>query len=193
MNKDKKKPIFKKGIWIREQQGSLTIGTLDDPEKEILIVPDSLTEKLQEFENDMIEALYGEKRQVFHPGTLDIDRLFQNLEKRFTDYPVRVFYSGGENKDYKGSYDGIYAILEKFIKSSLTGFSDKENELKIYINASLLDDHLCIIYRDSESISDPMKLKKEITFIEDKLNGTISYKKSPEKKAYYDMMIPLKK
>ena len=65
MEKIKNDALLKKGIWIKEQQGNLTIGSLDATDKSVVVIPDELSIKLLEFENDMIEALYGEDRLLF--------------------------------------------------------------------------------------------------------------------------------
>lgn len=65
--------LLKKGVWIKEQQGSLTIGSLDETGKNVMVIPDALSSQLFAFEDDMIEALYGENRQVFDPFEMDMD------------------------------------------------------------------------------------------------------------------------
>jgi len=65
MEKIKNNALLKKGIWIKEQQGNLTIGSLDETDKSVVVIPDELSSKLLAFENDMIDALYGEDRLVF--------------------------------------------------------------------------------------------------------------------------------
>ena len=46
MKKIKKKAVLKTGVWIKEQQGQLTIGSLDKNSPEIMIIPDQLSSKI---------------------------------------------------------------------------------------------------------------------------------------------------
>lgn len=41
--------LFKKGIWIKEQQGSLTMGSLEDDTQPVMKVPDDLCERIYAF------------------------------------------------------------------------------------------------------------------------------------------------
>lgn len=81
MGPEKETEIFKKGIWIKEQQGVLTVGSLDKKNTDVMVVSDELSTRLQAFESDMIEALYSETREKFRPGILDIEHLFRQLKK----------------------------------------------------------------------------------------------------------------
>jgi len=192
MKKVKKDTFFKTGIWIKEQQGCLTIGSLDSNDKGIMVIPDKLRSKIFEFENEMIEALYGENKALFNPSIINIEKLFANIGKKFNQNNLRISFSGTKDNVFRGDYDEIFHLIEKFILSSLTDDSKQGKEPLIYINASVLQDHLCIIYRDSGSISDPLKLKKEIDFIKSVLKGEISYKLTDGNKSYYDIIIPSK-
>ncbi|NDY72441.1 hypothetical protein DO021_12280 [Desulfobacter hydrogenophilus] len=104
MGSKKETKIFKKGIWIIEQQGVLTVGSLDEKNADIMVVPDELRAKLQTLESDMIEALYGENRDsesVSNPSDLGPDfflvknRLsasveFNKAEKQKGDYDITI-------------------------------------------------------------------------------------------------------
>lgn len=189
MKNIKKNTGLKTGIWIKEQQGQLTIGSLDKKQPEVMIIPDQLSSKIFEFEKDMIEALYGENRIVFNPSFLNIEKLLSNLKKQFEKYELRISFSGAADNIFKGNYNEIYHLIEKFIQSSIPD-SEMESPPTIYINASVLQDHLCIIYRDSLSISKPEKLKNEFDFIKSKLNGEITHKATSGNKSYYDIILP---
>ncbi|CCK80401.1 MULTISPECIES: hypothetical protein [Desulfobacula] len=63
MKKVKKDSLLKCGVWIKEQQGSITIGSLDKNDENIMTIPEKLNSKIIKFENDMIEALYGDKQK----------------------------------------------------------------------------------------------------------------------------------
>ncbi|MFH2061026.1 MAG: hypothetical protein ABIJ59_19315 [Pseudomonadota bacterium] len=103
MKKVENDSFFKKGIWIKEQQGNLTIGSLDKNDTSVKIISD---------------------------------------------------------------------------------------DLKKTLNASLMDNHFCMIYRDSTCVSHPSKLKKEIHYIQIILKGEMVYKAIDSEKSYFDIMIP---
>lgn len=190
MGKNKKDSLFKNGVWIKEQQGVLTIGTLDTKNKDIMVVPDSLTSKIVEFENDMIEAIYGGGKIAFIPDVVNVGKLLSNIEKQFQTKDLRISFSATKDDIFKGDYNEIYHLVEKFVTSSLSDSDTEEKSPLIYINVSILQNHLCIIYRDSDSISDPSKLNPEIEFIKTDLKGEVSYKKTSGNRCYYDIMIP---
>ena len=187
MDKPRSNPIFKKGIWIKEQQGTLTMGSLDG--KETLVLPDDLCAKIFAFEHEMQDALYGENRQTFSPELIDMDRLFLNIKARFRDKEIKISFLNPQKQKLRGNYDEIFTLLEKFVLSSCS--PKKEEKILIYISASILQDQLCLIYRDSHAVSDPSRLKAEFAYITDRLKGEITYKKTAEARSYYDIMIPL--
>ena len=189
MNKQNNRSLFKAGVWIKEQQGELTLGSLDD-DSQTVIIPESLSSKIFEFENDMIQALYGEDRVAFDPARVDVGRLFRNLKKEFEHAELRISFPDSQNNSFKGSFDDIYHVMQQFVLSALPEDPLAVTDQNIHINASILENHLCIIFRDSLSVSDPTRLKQEIEFIENKLNGEISFKSTGTQKTYYDIMIP---
>ena len=191
MDKSTKDPIFKKGIWIKEQQGVLTIGSLDEGKKETMVIPDELSSKIFAFEEEVLDALYGENSQSFNPEIVDLEKILSKIKDKFMDKEIRIAFSNPQKEEFRGDHDKLFSLLEKLVLSSLP--SEKDETTLIYINASILQDHLCIIYRDTSSLSDPSKLKNEIHYIRNTLNGEISYKKTSESRSYYDIMIPSKK
>ena len=188
MNRAKQDPLFKRGIWIKEQQGMLTMGTIGGSEQETMVIPDDLGSKIVAFEKEMMDALFGNDRIPFQAEILNIEKLISELKVRFTDSELKISFSNPKEEKFKGSYEEIFNLIVKWILSSLS----QDAKPTIYINASLVQGHLCIIYRDSDSVSDPSMLTKEIQYIKDKLNGEASYKKTSENKSYYDIMIPSK-
>jgi hypothetical protein len=192
MKKIKKNTVLKTGVWIKEQQGQLTIGSLDKNSSEIMIVPDQLSLKIFEFEKDMMDALYGDSKIKFNPTVLNIEKLLSNLKKQFKECDIRISFSETAKNTFHGNYEDIYGLLEKLVQSSLKPISEMDTAPLIYINISLLQDHLCIIYRDSLSISDPASLTKEFNFIKSTLNAEINYKASPGNPSFYDIIIPSK-
>lgn len=186
MGTKKETEIFKKGIWIKEFQGVLTVGSLDKKNTDIMIIPDELSAKLQNFESDMIEALYGESREPFEPDILDIEHLFKQLEKRFKDERLHLSFNKSDDNPFICDYDPVFSLFEKLIQSSIAGNS---NPL-IYINASLVQDHLCIIYRDSKSVSNPSDLGPDFFLIKNRLGASVEFNKADQQGGYYDITIP---
>ncbi len=189
MKKTNSIPLLKGGVWIKEQQGCLTMGSLNETESEAIIIPDELSIQIAQFEDAMIEALYGEDKKIFNPETVDIEKLLSQIKNKFKHNKLSIYFDGSTEKPFKGSYDDLFGIMEKFVMSSLPDDASREAPL-IYIRASVLQDHLCIVYRDSGSISKPSKLKDQIEFIKDKLKGEISYTEKSDNKSYYDIVIP---
>jgi len=190
MDKSIKNSIFEKGIWLKEQKGVLTIGSLDTQEKEIMVIPDELSSKIIAFEEEVLDALYGADSQAFNPEIIDMEKLLSKIKTRFKDTEIRIAFSNPQKDKFRGDHDEIFALLEKLVLSSFP--TEKNQKTLIHINASILQNHLCIIYRDSSSISDPAKLEKEFQYIRKTLKGEISYKKTSETRSYYDIMIPSK-
>ena len=188
MKNYKSNPLLKNGVWIKEQQGYLTIGSLDESENEVMVIPDELSAQILEFEEAMIDAIYGDNKKVFDPEVVDIERLLSQIKNRFKDKKIFITFDKSTEEPFKGNYGALYDVMEKFVMSSLSDASQEEP--LIYIKASFLQGHLCIVYRDSGSISTPSKLKDQIQFIEKNLTGEISYKKNSGDKSYFDIVIP---
>lgn len=139
----------------------------------------------------MIDALYGENRQEFEPDRIDMEKLLARIEKQFAGSRLRVSFSAPPGTIFKSDYDIIFTLLEKLVESSLkTDNSGNSLDPLIYINASILDNHLCIIYRDSEMVSDPSAVKGVMDQVKTRLGGEVDYKSTPGEKSYYDIMIP---
>lgn len=186
MGSKKETEIFKKGIWMKEQQGFLTVGSLDEKDTNVMVVPDELSAKLQAFESDMIDALYGETRETFQPGMLDVEHLFRQLEKRFGDVRLNLSFDKSDENPFVCNFDPVFSLFEKLILSSISGNSNPA----IYINASLVQDHLCIIYRDSESVSNPSDLGPDFFLIKNRLGADVKFNKADKQGSYYDLTIP---
>ncbi|WP_319574755.1 hypothetical protein [uncultured Desulfobacter sp.] len=186
MGREKETEIFKKGIWIKEQQGVLTVGSLDKKNTDVMVVPDELRTRLHAFESDMVEALYGESREKFQPGIRDIEHLFRQLKKRFKDVQLNLSFDKSDEKPFICNFDRVFSLCEKLILSSISGNSNPIIDIK----AALVQDHLCMIYRDSESASNPSDLGPEFFLIKNRLGGSVQFKKADKKGSYYDITIP---
>lgn len=181
--------LFKKGIWIKEQNGTMTLGSLDQKDSTITIIPETLAATLHRFENDIIDALYGEDRIEFNPDVVNIDKLFENLQNKYSNHKIRVVFLNNDSTVFKGNYDKIFSLMDKMVSISLSSSGDGGEPI-IYINASLLDNHLCIIYRDSDSVCNPSEVIGEIEQIKTELQGEINFKATEKQKSYFDIMIP---
>ena len=121
---------------------------------------------------------------------VDIEKILVDIKNKFKKHDIRVSFSDPQGFVFKGDYYGIFHMFEKLILSSLSSIPENQEAPYVYISVSLLENHLCVIYRDSESISNPDALKENTDLIETGLNGEINYKVTASKKAYYDIMIP---
>jgi len=186
MDPKKDKPIFQKGIWIKEQQGVLTMGSLDRNNKDVMVVSDELRSKLQAFETEMVDALYGESGRPFTPGILDMENLFKKLRGQFNTTQLELSFENSDQKPFKCQFDPVYTLIENLVLSSI---SDGQNPV-VNIKATIVQDHLCIIYRDSESLSDPSNIASEFYLAKSKLQGTVQFKKNEGSQSYFDIMIP---
>ena len=186
MGTKKETEIFKKGIWIKEQQGVLTVGSLDKGNTDVMVVSDELSARLQIVGSDMVEALYGKNRKKFRPGVLDIDDLFRQLEKRFGDVRLHLSFDKSDENPFVCNSDLIFSLFEELVLSSISGNSNPA----IYINASLVQNYLCMIYRDSESISNPSGLGPKFFLTKNRLGGSMQFRKADKKGTYYDITIP---
>ena len=187
MNPKQKTPLFEKGFWVKEQQGVLTMGSLDKSNKETMVIPDALCERIQAVENEMMDALYGESREMFQPEILDMDLLFKKLGEKFEGIQFEISFKDSDNKPFKGRFNPMFSLLRALVESSASG----TNVPVIHIKASIVEGHLCIVYQDEGSVSDPSKLTPEFYLAKNKTNGTVQFqKKKGNKEAYYDIMIP---
>ena len=140
----------------------------------------------------MKDALYGDSRIKFNPSVLNIEKLLSKLKKQFKEYDIRISFSETAKNTFYGNYEDLYGLFEKLVQSSLKPISEMDAAPIIYINISVLQEHLCIIYRDSLAISDPANLINEFNFIKSTLNGEINHKATPGNPSYYDIIIPSK-
>ena len=118
MDPKKEKPLFQKGIWIKEQQGVLTMGSLDRQDKDVMVVSEALRDRLHAFESDMVDALYGDNRQPFAPGVLDMNILFDKLKNAFTGVQLELSFENSDGKPFPCAFDPVYTMLEHLVASS---------------------------------------------------------------------------
>lgn len=192
MSGDKKTPLIQKGIWIKEQNGVLTMGTLDQENGEAVKLPEKLTETIFAIEDEMMEALYGKEAVVFDPSFVDVQQLFYKVTKRFAyQYKdVGIYTDCPENSRFEGDWDQLFDLLCAFVRHSI------EYELKdvarksIQMNASVVAGNFCLIYRDSGGMQHADRLQPQFDRIENDLKGEVSIKPGSGKGSYLDISIP---
>jgi len=187
----REKSLLKNGIWVQEQNGVLTMGPLDDDNHTVVELSPELTKTILNFEKDMVEALYGEDAVPFVPGVIHVKRLLIRTLDAFDLSDVRVSISCDESLAFRGEYDIYSSLITGFVKNSLEqGLKDSPSS-SIFINVSILDNNLCMIYRDSGAGSRENGLEKEFALIREKLKGEVTRKYTTGRGSYIDMMIPV--
>ncbi len=189
----KKKDLLKNGLWIQKQHGVLTMGSLDETDAVAVELSPELSQAITGFEQDMIEAMYGENAVVFNPARIALKNLFLNVVNEFDLDGVHVSVTcTPDNAVVEAEYDRLFDLLAGFVQYSLDSGIKSENAPAIYLNASLIDDNLCVIYRDSRRALRKDALKKEFDCITNVLHGEVSEKTTPGRGSYIDMVIPVK-
>ncbi|MDY0131673.1 MAG: hypothetical protein RBR53_03300 [Desulforegulaceae bacterium] len=181
------KKILKNGIWIKEQNGILTMGLVDDDEFEVEI-GEKTSLQLFALELELQDALYGKNRIKFNPTNVNFEKLIQSLVKEpdFKDKEISAHFAG--KVVIKADYDLLFEVFKSLLQKSFNG----EGNGKVYINASVADDSLCVLYRD-EVLSRKLESVDEIKkMVEKNLNGSIKVNDSV-KIPYIDITIPEKK
>ena len=189
MKQNSKKSLLKKGLWIQEQQGVLTMGSLDPEDVRIVELSPELTATISEFEQDMTEALYGDKAIVFEPGKTGVKKLLERVIKSFDKTDVEISISCPDSAVISGDYDGLFWLFSGFVANSLNHELIGVKNPAIHISVSVVANTLCIIYRDSGTGSGANRLKKELRYIRETLKGEVSQKSTPGKGTYFDILI----
>lgn len=180
------KRVLKNGIWIKEQNGLLTMGLIGNDDFEVEI-GEKTSLQLFALELELQEALYGENSIKFNPKNVNFEKLVQSIlrDTGLSDSDIATHFTG--DAVIKGDYDMIFDVFKAMIQKS----SGNNGGEKIYINASVADNSLCVVYRDdvlcrkAEGIDDIKKI------IEKELGGSIKIIDSV-KNPYIDITIPEK-
>lgn len=182
-----KKTILKNGIWIKEQNGMLTMGLLDKDDFQVEI-GEKTSLQLFALELEMQEALFGGSAVRFNPENVNFERLVKNLikELELKEDEISGHFSG--STIIKADYDLVFKAFELLVKKSAAG----RKEGKIYINASVVDNSLCVVYRDEVLCKKTASIEDARKIIEKELKGKIKINDSV-KNPYMDITIPEKK
>ena len=179
------KKILKNGIWIKEQNGILTMGLLDDDFE--VEIGEKTSLQLFALELELQEALFGDNITKFNPEVVNFEKLVQSIrrELKLTDNDIYAHFTGPTT--LRADFEIIFEIFKSFIQKSLKS----ENKEKIYINASVADKSFCIVYRDDFLCKRAESIDEEKNLIENKLNGKIKINDSVNN-PYIDITIPEK-
>lgn len=189
MTQSSKKSLLKKGIWIQEQQGVLTMGSLDPEDIKVVELSPELTATIAQFEQDMTDALYGDRAIAFEPGKTGVKKLLERVIKSFDTTGVQISISCPDYAVISGEYDGLFNLFSGIVGNSLQHELIGVDRPAIHISVSVVADTLCMIYRDSGTGSGANRLKKEISYIKETLKGEVSQKSTPGKGTYFDIVI----
>ncbi|MDY0360356.1 MAG: hypothetical protein RBR08_02770 [Desulforegulaceae bacterium] len=178
------KRILKNGIWIKEQNGLLTMGLLDKKDFQVEI-GEKTSLQLFALELEMQEALFGGNAVKFNPENVNFERLVRSLirDLKLGENEISAHFSG--LTIIKADYDLIYNAFKLLFEASVRG--KKEN--KIYINASVVDKSLCVVYRDEVLCKKEDGLEEAKKIVEKDLNGKIKINDSL-KNPFMDITIP---
>ena len=192
MSDNERQPLIEKGIWIQEQNGVLTMGTLAQESSEKVVLPDKLADTIFALEDEMMDALYGKSAVAFDPHTIDVKLLLEKLAHSFGEKDVTIVSHCPYGCSFEGKWDELFDLFSEFIHHSI------EYELKdvahksIHIYASVVDGNLCLVYRDSGDSVYEDRLKRCFDYIRNTLQGEVSIKSGSEGGGYLDIMIPRK-
>ena len=193
MPEKKGSPLIEKGIWIQEQNGVLTMGTLDRENGEEVVLPEKLSETIFALEDEMMEALYGESAVSFDPETIDIQLLFDKLVHGFTAEDIRISAHCPDESRFSGNWNELYDLMCAFVRHSIAYESPQVSPKTIHMNASVVDGNFCLIYRDSGDMQHTDELREQFDYIRNALKGDVSIKSGSGKGSYIDILIPGKK
>jgi hypothetical protein len=192
MAEEKKKSLLKNGIWIQEKQGVLTMGSLDSDDSTVVELSPEFSASVFEFEQDMMDALYGDKAIDFVPGKIGVKKLLARMVDSFDMTGIQVSISCPDSAVIHGDYDGLFDLFAGFLRNSLEHELLHMDSPAIHISVSVVADTLCLVYRDSGDGSGDSRLKKEMRYITETLNGKVSQKSSHGRGSYFDIVIPVK-
>lgn len=181
---EKNKSALKNGVWIKEQNGILTMGVLGEKDSSFEM-SEKLSNEIMAMEDDIEEALYGAGAVRFNPKNINLHKLFDNIAEDL-DIPresINLHLSGSYS--VKGDYEKMYTVLKELLSNSF----DTAEKSVVYISASVVDNKLCFIYRDNGRCSETENIKEAEKIITKDLNGSLKLMDSGQK-SYLDIMIP---
>lgn len=186
----KKDSILKNGIWMKKEDGLLIMGVLDDKKDSSVVLSKKISDFLFKVEADLEDSLYG--GGSLKAETIKVKSLFDMIEDK---------YSSEENCKIEVHYDLSHEIRLvindfQFFIDFLIGLSTSSEigsfEKKvIYINGSVINGNLSMVYRDSQGCSGINPESEGLNGAVKRLGGEVKLKGSGEK-SYLDIMIPSK-
>ena len=189
MAENDEKSLLKRGLWIQDQQGVLTMGSLDPEDTRVVELSPELAATISQFEQDMTDALYGDHAKPFTPGRVEVKTLLERVIKGVDTTGVKVSISCPDSAVVHGDYDGLFDLFSGFVKNSLGHELPGVASPAIYISVSVVADTLCMVYRDSGTGSGENRLDKEIRYIKEVLKGDVCRKSTSGRGSYYDIVI----
>ncbi|MDY0221641.1 MAG: hypothetical protein RBR67_10935 [Desulfobacterium sp.] len=192
MEKDEKS-LLKRGIWIQEKEGVLTMGSLDPRDTRVVELSPEFTFTIFQLEQEMKDALYGDQARAFTPGKTRLKTILERVIKGFDTTGVHVSISCPDSAVIYGDSDGLFDLFSGFVKNSLEHELCGVSSPAIHISVSVVGDTLCMVYRDSGTGSVGSRLDKEIRYIKEILKGEVNQKSTPGKGSYFDIAIKQQK
>lgn len=186
----KKDSILKNGIWIKKEEGLIIMGVLDDKKDNPVVLSKQISEFLLKVEADLEESIYA--GGSLKAETIKVKSLFDMIVEK---------YSKEKNLIIDAHYDLSHEIrlvindFQFFIDlliglSSSSGLNAPEKKT-IYINGSVINTTLSMVYRDYEGCRRINMDSKTFGDAVQRLGGEVKLKGSGEK-SYLDIMIPSK-
>lgn len=184
------KSLIEKGIWIKEQNGVITMGTLQLKNEEQVVLPRKLADTILALESEMIEALYGKAAAPFHPDKIDIKLLLDKVIQRFNAEDLRITAHCTDDSIFSGNWNELFDVISSLVRHSIEFELKDVSHKSIHMNASVVDGNFCFIYRDSGKMKFMNKLQETFEYIQNVLNGDLKIISGSGKSSYLDILIP---
>eukprot|EP00767_Chilomastix_cuspidata_P008303 gnl/Chilomastix_cuspidata/9481.p1 GENE.gnl/Chilomastix_cuspidata/9481~~gnl/Chilomastix_cuspidata/9481.p1 ORF type:complete len:198 (+),score=19.15 gnl/Chilomastix_cuspidata/9481:28-594(+) len=185
MSDKKNNDLLKNGVWIKEQNGVLTMGSLDDDDHAVVLSRE-FSDNLFKMEDEMMSALYGPAAEKFYSENINIKRLIEKAVSDIDDKDIKISVHCDDKTSISVSYDDIYDVISGLLNNSIKSADSEKN---VYINASVADNTLCLIYRDSGQCGKPEAVKVETEIIQNRLKGKVKINET-DQWTYLDITIP---
>lgn len=181
--------VFETGVWIKEQNGVLTMGKIGDDEFQIEL-GNELAATISALEDQVEEALYGTEPVKFDPEKVDFKTVLNKINESFKNTDLVLTGHCAEGSVLKSDYNDIYSLIYGLAENSLL-HTGAEKKPSAYISASVVEGKLYIVYRDSGPCRNMDNIAKETELVKDSLQGQIKLNDSV-RFPYLDIMIPEK-
>jgi|GEM_PF-5452153 len=189
MKEKKWSSVFETGVWIKEQNGVLTMGKIGDDELQIEL-GNELAETISSLEDQVEEALYGNDSMKFDPEKVDFNTVLNKINESFKDTDLVFTGHCAQGSVLKSDYNDIYSLIYGLAENSML-HTGEEKKPAVYISASVVEGKLYIVYRDSGPCRNMNNIAREAELVKDSLHGEIKLNDSG-RYPYLDIMIPEK-